>query len=267
MARKLPWFQFFAADWRTDAKLSLCTPATRGVWIDLICAMHELDRSGELRGTTEQLARIARCSAVEMKAALTDLQATEAADVTERNGVVTVTNRRMKSEFDGRKSNASRQKRCRTSQSRNRHAKSNGDVAQESQSQQSNTDRGRPPKPPSGGLSFSAEDRKLAEWMFVLVVKIQPQAKNPNFDKWANTIRLMREQDKRTLTEIRELFDLSNKDDFWKANIRSPEKLRSKWDDLDARRSTGRLGNSKPQKSGKDSANYTTDSKDTDGTF
>jgi hypothetical protein len=95
---KLPFIKFFTGDWLKDPALSLCSPATRGVWIDLLCAMHELDRSGELRGTPAQLARAARCSTVEMSHALTELQTTGAADVGERNGIVTVQNRRMKKE-------------------------------------------------------------------------------------------------------------------------------------------------------------------------
>lgn len=92
---KLPYIPFFTGDWLKDPELSLCSPATRGVWIDLLCAMHECDRSGELCGTTEQLSRLARCQTVELTHALTELQATGAAVVTERNKIVTVVNRRM----------------------------------------------------------------------------------------------------------------------------------------------------------------------------
>lgn len=99
---KLPAFQFYTGDWLKDPALTLCTPAARGVWMDLICAMHESDRSGKLCGTREQLARVARCSTVEFAQALSELQATGAADVTERNGAVTVENRRMKREAKSR---------------------------------------------------------------------------------------------------------------------------------------------------------------------
>jgi hypothetical protein len=34
-----PAFQFYAMDWLTDPALRLCDPATRGVWIDLLCYM------------------------------------------------------------------------------------------------------------------------------------------------------------------------------------------------------------------------------------
>jgi hypothetical protein len=95
MMAKDPAFLFYPGDWLTDPQLSLCTPATRGVWIDLLCAIHKLDRGGELCGTPEQLARIARCSPVELGIALTELQTTGTADVSERNGAVRILSRRM----------------------------------------------------------------------------------------------------------------------------------------------------------------------------
>lgn len=57
--------------------------------------MHEAGRSGKLCGTVEQLAQSARCPAAVLSHALTDLQSTGTANVTERNGIVTVANRRM----------------------------------------------------------------------------------------------------------------------------------------------------------------------------
>jgi hypothetical protein len=115
MAGKQPYIPFFTGDWLKDPALSLCAPAARGVWIDLLCAMHEAGRSGELRGTYEQLARVARCSTADVIQSLTDLQATGAADVTERNGVVTVVNRRMKREAKERNGNRLRQRKRRGS--------------------------------------------------------------------------------------------------------------------------------------------------------
>lgn len=66
----------------------------------------------------------------------------------------------------------------------------------------------------------------VAKWMFSLIQKILPNAKTPPWTKWANTIRLMREQDGRTHAEIRDVFRRANQDDFWRANVLSPEKLR-----------------------------------------
>jgi hypothetical protein len=99
---KLPHIQFYPGDWLKDPRLSLCSPSARGVWIDLICAMHELDQSGQLCGTTEELSRLARCSTVELTHALIDLQNKRAADVTQRSGGWVVANRRMKREAERR---------------------------------------------------------------------------------------------------------------------------------------------------------------------
>jgi hypothetical protein len=111
---KLPWFKFYPTWWLGDTELSKCTSATRGVWMDLLCAMHQSGRSGELRGTTDQIARLARCSTVELTQALTELQATGTADVTFRNNDVTVINRLMKREAKDRTDTALRVKKHRS---------------------------------------------------------------------------------------------------------------------------------------------------------
>lgn len=95
MPKKLPYIPFYTGDWLKDPALTICTPATRGVWIDLLCAMHDLNQSGELCGTAEQFARIARCSAVEITHAMSDLQTTGAADVEFRGGKYVAKCRRM----------------------------------------------------------------------------------------------------------------------------------------------------------------------------
>jgi len=94
------YLKFNTGDWLTDPRLSLCSPLARGVWMDLLCAMHQLDRSGELRGTTEELARLARCSTEEFVKAMTDIQNKLAGDVQQRNGSWSIANRRMKREAD-----------------------------------------------------------------------------------------------------------------------------------------------------------------------
>lgn len=95
---KFPWLQFYAGDWLKEPTLTVSSLAARGVWIDLLCVMHEAGRVSQLRGTVEQLARLARCSPADFAHALTELQTHKVADVTERNGVVTVACRRLKRE-------------------------------------------------------------------------------------------------------------------------------------------------------------------------
>ena len=86
---------------------------------------------------------------------------------------------------------------------------------------------------------FTEDDLKLAEWMYERVLIINPTAAKPNFENWANTIRLMQEINEKTRHEICELFNWANRDHFWSTNIMSPDKLRKQWDALTVRRSAG----------------------------
>lgn len=65
--------------------------------------MADDDRSGLITGTREEIARVCRCTAVELDQALAELGTTKTADVTFRNKIVTVVNRRMNREYKVRK--------------------------------------------------------------------------------------------------------------------------------------------------------------------
>lgn len=119
MTRKLPYLALYVGDWLSDEALTLCSPAARGVWIDFLCMMHKRDRCGVLIGSREQLSQIGRCPAVHLDRVLSELQTTGAADISERDGVVTVVNRRMKREAKDRTDNKLRQQRYRESESSN----------------------------------------------------------------------------------------------------------------------------------------------------
>ncbi|PLW82246.1 hypothetical protein CWI75_10735 [Kineobactrum sediminis] len=93
---------------------------------------------------------------------------------------------------------------------------------------------------------LSGEDMRLARWMLDRVLLIAPKTKTPNLDKWANTIRLMRERDGREHREIESLFKFANEHRFWAANIRSPEKLRDQFATLDAQQRQAANGPNQP---------------------
>lgn len=82
----------------------------------------------------------------------------------------------------------------------------------------------------------SDADYECAEYLFKQQRKANPTCKAPNFDTWANDVRLMREQDGRLHREICELFKWAKGDAFWAPNIQAPAKLREKWDVLYERR-------------------------------
>lgn len=95
----------------------MCSLSTRGFWHEIIGAMHELGRSGQITGTALQLARVGRCTAAEAEDAIIELKETKAADVSERNGIFTLINRRMKREFDERSATQKRVEKYRKSKS------------------------------------------------------------------------------------------------------------------------------------------------------
>jgi hypothetical protein len=94
--------KFYPKDWLSDPDLSQCTATARGVWVDMLSAMHANGRTGTITGTATALARTCRCTEDEMRAALDELKATGTATVTEDNGKITVINRRMSREHNAR---------------------------------------------------------------------------------------------------------------------------------------------------------------------
>lgn len=59
---KRPAFQFYPADWRNNAKLRRCSEAARGVWMDVLCVLHDSDEYGVCRWPLADLARSAGAS-------------------------------------------------------------------------------------------------------------------------------------------------------------------------------------------------------------
>lgn len=86
------------------------------------------------------------------------------------------------------------------------------------------------------------EDLHCAEWIFARIKKMYEKAaesdgevtrpKDPNWNAWANEIRLMRTIDGRSHRQICEMFRRVQGNSFWCENVLSPAKLRTKWDEL-----------------------------------
>lgn len=81
---------------------------------------------------------------------------------------------------------------------------------------------------PAKAVLFSDEDMQLARTWGKSVSERSPSFKltSEHGPKWANTIRLMRERDNRTVEEIAKFMDAVHKDDFWSGNIFDLTKLR-----------------------------------------
>lgn len=43
-----PWMKFYPSDWRADPMLRLCSMAARGLWVEMLCIMHEATPYGTL---------------------------------------------------------------------------------------------------------------------------------------------------------------------------------------------------------------------------
>lgn len=110
---KAPAFQFYPNDWLRDTlELSL---EARGAWITILCKMWYADVKGTLRLTRDQFARMLGVSPDEFDVILNELRVTQICNVvTERNGNITLENRRMSREFNERESNKIRQQRYRS---------------------------------------------------------------------------------------------------------------------------------------------------------
>lgn len=94
----------------------------------------------------------------------------------------------------------------------------------------------------SGRFWGTQDDLDVAAWMWDRLAEQlgQDKPREPNLCRWANSIRLMREQDGRELQHIRVLYDWCRQHEFWSANIQSPDKLREKWSQLALQRKTER---------------------------
>lgn len=60
MARR-PSFQFYPADWRGNTKLRLATMADRGLWLEVMCLLHDSDEYGILRCDLDRIAAAVPC--------------------------------------------------------------------------------------------------------------------------------------------------------------------------------------------------------------
>lgn len=80
MSKKMPAFMFYTGDWMKDPALRGCSLAARGLWIDMLCLMHENPRRGYLQHTSgnpvllEQLCRMTGCSTDEGSRLLQELE-------------------------------------------------------------------------------------------------------------------------------------------------------------------------------------------------
>jgi len=59
---KRPSFQFYPGDWQRNANLRRCSPSARGVWVDVMCLLHDSDEYGVLRWPLKEIAQASGAS-------------------------------------------------------------------------------------------------------------------------------------------------------------------------------------------------------------
>lgn len=75
-----PWMKFYPRDWRGDQALRVVSLAARGLWIEMLCIMHEAPQYGHLMigdqpVSEDALARVVGNGIGEVQALLVELQA------------------------------------------------------------------------------------------------------------------------------------------------------------------------------------------------
>jgi hypothetical protein len=77
------------------------------------------------------------------------------------------------------------------------------------------------------------DDKRLAELLFSLIKIKHPNWNDiPNWFKWSDEIRKLREIDKREVSQIEDVIRWCQNDDFWSDNILSTAKLRKQFNTL-----------------------------------
>jgi hypothetical protein len=92
-----PWLKFYPRDWRGDQALRACSVTARGLWIEMLCVMHEASPYGHLilggRAVSDDiLARVAGLGVEECSAMVAEL---ESAGVLSRTRKGVIYSRRM----------------------------------------------------------------------------------------------------------------------------------------------------------------------------
>lgn len=139
----LPSFPFYPGDWMKDPALRQCTIATRGVWIDLICFIHEHGDEGRIESTPMRLSRYCGCMPGEMVLCLKELRDLEVCTVEmdndrDQNSRVVIYSKRMHRDETKREQNRERQRRFREKSQDDdetalHNAGSNGDITRMSE--------------------------------------------------------------------------------------------------------------------------------------
>lgn len=108
-----PWMKFYPTDWRADPALRMCSIGARGLWMEMLCIMHEAEPYGSLRinsrpVTDRQLASLAGASLEEIDGLLIELEEAGVFSRDEDGAIVSRRMQRDKAKADTDKANGKR---------------------------------------------------------------------------------------------------------------------------------------------------------------
>lgn len=62
-----PSFQFYPGDWQSNTNLRRCSHAEKGIWLDVMCLLHDSEEYGVLRWTLKEIAQAVGCKLADLK--------------------------------------------------------------------------------------------------------------------------------------------------------------------------------------------------------
>lgn len=65
---KRPSFQFYPGDWTVNSNLKRCTHAEKGVWLEVMCLMHDQAEYGVLRWPLKEIVEAVKCKPADIRA-------------------------------------------------------------------------------------------------------------------------------------------------------------------------------------------------------
>lgn len=106
---RMPWFKFFPDDWITGTREM--SVEEKAAWIDLLAFMWKAEPRGTIKGTWQGIARMLGLPWLDCERIICSMRDKNYLNLTEPNGIVTITSRRMVREENSRESSRLRQKR------------------------------------------------------------------------------------------------------------------------------------------------------------
>jgi hypothetical protein len=93
-----PWLKFYPSDWRADPALRMCSIAARGLWMEMLCVMHEAEPRGSLLVNGKPLSQrqLAGLAGIALDEASTLISELEEAGVFSRDDDGTIYSRRIR---------------------------------------------------------------------------------------------------------------------------------------------------------------------------